>query len=66
MSYLLEEEDGVARRELREIGDNVLSAWRAAPFSCSHRYSDFVEYSDVKEDAIEIPRIFVEIREDCS
>ena len=28
------------------------------------RHSDFVR-SDLKEDAIEIPRIFVEIREDC-
>jgi hypothetical protein len=27
------------------------------------KYSDFVKCSDVKEDAIEIPRIFVEIRD---
>jgi hypothetical protein len=30
------------------------------------RYSDLVKYSDAEEDAIEIPRIFVELREDCS
>jgi hypothetical protein len=30
------------------------------------RYSDLVKYSGVKEDAIEIPRIFAEVMEHCS